>query len=118
MAKRLIHPSERPSKYDMQQYEEHLAGIWADAQSVMQEIDLYYNRLYPIWDHPFWRSPFGEMSANLYGFDMPADLSAQIPHQNLTAQRKHGKLRRLRRELEQESTTERVMRQMGDFTPR
>jgi hypothetical protein len=50
MAKRLIHPSERPSQYDMQQYEEHLAGIWAEAQAVMQEIDLYYNRLYPIWD--------------------------------------------------------------------
>lgn len=76
------------------------------------------DRLYPIWEHPFWRSPFGAMSANLYGFDMPADLSAQVPHQNLTAQRKHGKLRRLRSELAQESTTDRVMRQMGDFSPK
>ena len=76
------------------------------------------DRLYPIWEHPFWRSPFGAMSANLYGFDMPADLRTQVPHQNLTAQRKHGKLRRLRSELQQESTTDRVMRQMGDFSPK
>jgi hypothetical protein len=50
MAKHLIHPSERPTKKDMENYDDHLTALWKDAHAVMQEIDVFYDRKYDIWD--------------------------------------------------------------------
>jgi len=71
------------------------------------------DRLYPIWESPFWITPEGEVAAGLYGWTIPEHIAQQIPHQNLTAQHKHGMLRRIRRDIQNDGYTGSVPQQIG-----